>query len=280
MNLIENFTGKNRILNIDTSLILKNPNQPRKIFEESALFELAESIKECGIIQPLTVRKLSDNSYELVAGERRLRAAKLLGLKNVPVIIVNINDNTSALIALIENLQRQDLSFFEEAISYDKLIKEFSYTQEELAGKLGKKQSTIANKLRLLRLSDDIKGRAVEYNLSERHCRALLKLDDEENRIKILNMIISKNMNVLDTEIYIDSLLYQKASKVKKEKRIIPLFKDIRIFTNTVKQAVEIMKKAGVSADSKKKETDEYIEYVIRIDKQNEESVPLAAENS
>jgi len=278
MGLIENFTGKNKIINIDTSLIVKNPNQPRKIFDESALFELAESIKECGIIQPLTVRKLSDN-YELVAGERRLRAAKLLGLKSVPVIAVNIDDNTSALIALIENLQRQDLSFFEEAISYDKLIREFSYTQEELAGKLGKKQSTIANKLRLLRLSDDIKARAVEYNLSERHCRALLKIDNEEMRVKILNLIVSKNMNVLDTEIYIDSLSYQKTKQVKKDKRIIPLFKDIRIFTNTVKQAVEIMKKAGVPADSKKNETDDYIEYVIRIDKQNgaaSQTMPLS----
>ena len=268
MGLIENFTGKNKILNIDTSIIVKNPNQPRKIFDESALFELAESIKECGIIQPLTVRRLSDNVYELVAGERRLRAAKLLGLKTVPAITVNVNDNSSALIALIENLQRQDLSFFEEAISYDKLIREFSYTQDELANKLGKKQSTIANKLRLLRLSDDIKGRAVEYNLSERHCRALLKLDNEETRMKILNMIISKSLNVMETEMYIDSLSYQKSKQNKKEKRIIPLFKDIRIFTNTVKQAVDIMKKAGVPADSQKKETDEYIEYVIRIEKQ------------
>ena len=267
MNLIENFTAKNKILNIETSLILKNPNQPRKIFSEAALFELAESIKECGIIQPLTVRKLPTGYYELVAGERRLRAAKLLSLAAVPAVCVNIDNNTSALIALIENLQRQDLSFFEEAISYDKLIREFSYTQEELAQKLGKKQSTIANKIRLLRLSDDIKSRAVEYNLSERHCRALLKINSEEMRIKILNTIISKNMNVIDTEIYIDSLSFQNATKAKKERRIIPLFKDIRIFTNTVKQAVEIMKKAGVPANSQKKETDEYIEYVIRIDK-------------
>jgi ParB family chromosome partitioning protein len=185
----------------------------------------------------------------------------------VPVIVADMTNNMSALIALIENLQRQDLTYFEEAISYERLIKEFSYTQEELAAKLGKKQSTIANKIRLLRLGDEIKRKAVEYNLSERHCRALLKLDTDEIRNKALNVIISKNMNVLDAELYIDGLISQKTSKDKKERRILPLFKDIRIFTNTVKQAVEMMKKAGVPADSQKSETDEYIEYVIRIDK-------------
>lgn len=267
MNLIETLSTKNRVLSVSVDAIQKNPNQPRKIFEEGALFELAESIRACGIIQPLTVRKLNDNTYELIAGERRLKAARLIGLKEVPVLVMNVNEDASALIALIENLQRKDLTFFEEAVSYDRLIREFAYTQDELALKLGKKQSTIANKLRLLRLGDDIKARAIEYQLSERHCRALLRLEKEELRVKVLNAIIQRNLNVAETEQYIDRLISETASRQKKEKRMIPLFKDIRIFSNTVKQAVEMMNKAGVSADSKKKETEEYIEYVIRIDK-------------
>ena len=170
--------------------------------------------------------------------------------------------------AIIENIQRQDLTFFEEAISYDRLIREFSYTQEELALKLGKKQSTIANKLRLLRLSDEIKALAVEYHFSERHCRALLKIDNEDTRLRLTNLIISKNMTVQETESYIFNLNAKKTMQQKKEKRVLPLFRDIRIFTNTVKQAVDMMNKAGIPAATKKSETENYIEYVIRIDKQ------------
>ncbi len=267
MNLLPKIPQKNRMIRVSADSILKNPHQPRKIFEEAALFELAESIRSCGIIQPLTVRKLNDTTYELIAGERRLKAAKLIGLKEVPVIVMNVNEDASALVALIENLQRADLSFFEEAISYDKLIREFAYTQDELAFKLGKKQSTIANKLRLLRLSDEIKALAVEHQLSERHCRSLLRIEQEELQKKALHQIISKNLNVMETETYVDSLLCEKASKEKKEKRLVPLFRDIRIFSNTLKQAVEMMNKAGVPANSKKNETDDYIEYVVRINK-------------
>lgn len=267
MNLFPKASSKQKLFSVPTDAILKNPHQPRKIFEEGALFELAESIRVCGIIQPLTVRKLNETTYELIAGERRLKAAKLIGLKEVPVIVMNVNEDASALVALIENLQRADLTFFEEAISYDKLIREFAYTQDELAFKLGKKQSTIANKLRLLRLGDEIKALAVEHQLSERHCRSLLRLENEDLQKKALHQIITKNLNVVETEAYVDSLLSEKSSKEKKEKRLIPLFRDIRIFSNTLKQAVEMMNKAGVPADTKKSETDAYIEYVIRIDK-------------
>ena len=267
MGFMEHLTAKNRVITVSVDSVLRNPNQPRKIFEETALIELAESIRSCGIIQPLTVRKLNDNTYELIAGERRLKAARLIGLKEVPALVMNVNEDASALIALIENLQRKDLTFFEEAVSYDKLMREFAYTQDELAFKLGKKQSTIANKLRLLKLSDDIKARAVEFGLSERHCRALLRVESEEQRLKVLNAVLQRNLNVAETEQYIDRLLQEANSREKKEKRMIPLFKDIRIFSNTVKQAVEMMNKAGVNANSKKSETDDYIEYVIRIDK-------------
>lgn len=267
LSLSSSIKPKERIHNIPVDLIERNPNQPRKVFQEAPLFELAESIRVCGIIQPLNVRKISENKYELISGERRLKASKLIGLKTVPAIVMNIEEETSAVIALIENLQREDLSFFEEALAYEKLIQNYSFTQEALAFKLGKSQSAIANKMRLLKLNDDIKAKVVEYNLTERHCRALLKISDEDTRIKVVNTIIAKNMNVTEAENYIEELKRKNIAVEKKERRVIPLFKDIRIFSNTVKQAVDMMKKAGVNADSKKKETDEYIEYFIRIEK-------------
>lgn len=267
LNLANNLKPKERIHNIPIDLIERNPNQPRKLFSEGPLFELAESIRVCGIIQPLNVRKIGENKYELISGERRLKAAKLIGLKTVPAVVMSVEEETSAVIALIENLQREDLSFFEEALAYERLIKNYSFTQDALAFKLGKSQSAIANKMRLLKLSDDIKAKVVEHNLTERHCRALLKIIDEDTRLKVLNMIIAKNLNVAETENYIDELKRKSLATQKKERRIIPLFKDIRIFSNTVKQAVDMMKKAGVNADTKKKETDDYIEYFIRIDK-------------
>ena len=267
LNLTNNLKTKERVVSIPVDMIERNPNQPRKVFEEAPLFELAESIRVCGIIQPLNVRKISEGKYELISGERRLKASKLIGMKTVPAIVMSVEEETSAVIALIENLQREDLSFFEEALAYEKLIKNYAFTQDALAFKLGKSQSAIANKMRLLKLSDDIKAKVVEYKLTERHCRALLKIDNENMRVKVLNTIIAKNMNVTETENFIEELKRKSTAIEKKERRIVPLFKDIRIFTNTVKQAVDMMKKAGVNADSKKKETDDYIEYLIRIEK-------------
>lgn len=267
LNLTNNIKTRERVLNIPVDMIERNPNQPRKVFDEAPLFELAESIRVCGIIQPLNVRKISEGKYELISGERRLKASKLIGMKTVPAIVMTVEEETSAVIALIENLQREDLSFFEEALAYEKLIKSYAFTQDALAFKLGKSQSAIANKMRLLKLSDEIKAKVVEYKLTERHCRALLKIDNENMRVKVLNAIIAKNMNVTETENYVEELKRKNTAIEKKEKRIVPLFKDIRIFSNTVKQAVDMMKKAGVNADSKKKETDDYIEYLIRIEK-------------
>ena len=267
LNLANNIKTKERVLSIPVDMIERNPNQPRKVFDEAPLFELAESIRVCGIIQPLNVRKIAEGKYELISGERRLKASKLIGMKTVPAIVMTVEEETSAVIALIENLQREDLSFFEEALAYEKLIRNYAFTQDALAFKLGKSQSAIANKMRLLKLSDDIKAKVVEYKLTERHCRALLKIDNENMRVKVLNTIIAKNMNVTETENYVEELKRKNTAIEKKEKRVIPLFKDIRIFSNTVKQAVDMMKKAGVNADSKKKETDDYIEYLIRIEK-------------
>ena len=267
INLTAAMKPKERIMDIPVEMIVRNPNQPRKIFEEGPLFELAESIRVCGIIQPLNVRKTDREEYELISGERRLKAARLIGLKTVPAIVMTVEEETSAVIALIENLQREDLSFFEEALAYEKLIQNFSFTQDALAFKLGKSQSAIANKLRLLKLSDEIKAKVVEFKLTERHCRALLKLTDENARLKALAVIIQKGLNVTETEKFVEDFINKNRAARSKEKRIIPLFKDIRIFSNTVKQAVDMMKKAGVNAETKKKETDSYIEYFIRIDK-------------
>lgn len=266
----EPLASKNTLYSIPVDAIRRNPHQPRKIFDEASLFELAESIRSCGVIQPLNVRRIGENTYELISGERRLKASKLIGLKKVPAIIMNIEEERSAVLALIENLQRENLSFFEEAIAYEKLINEFSMTQDELAFKLGKSQSAIANKLRLLRLGKNVKEKAIEHKLTERHCRALLRLPKEETQEKVIKVIIERNLNVTDTERYIDALFEEEKKQTAHKKRIIPLFKDIRIFTNTVTQAVDMMKKAGINTHTKKRETEEFIEYFIRIEKEKD----------
>ncbi len=263
----EPIASKNTLFSIPVDSIKRNPHQPRRIFDEAALFELAESIRSCGVIQPLNVRKIDDDTYELISGERRLKASKLIGLKTVPAIIMNIEEEKSAVIALIENLQRENLSFFEEALAYEKLISNFSLTQDELAFKLGKSQSAVANKLRLLKLSDEIKTKVVENNLTERHCRALMRITNEILQLKAIKTIIEKGLNVTESEKYIDELLLNTKKEKIRNKRVLPLFKDIRIFTNTVNQAVEIMKKAGIETKAKKNETEDFIEYHIVIDK-------------
>ena len=176
--------GKN-IVYIRIENIRPNPYQPRKKFERASLEELCESIKQYGIIQPINVR-ISGSGYELVAGERRLRAAEMAGLREIPAIILDVSDNDSAIMALIENLQREDLTYFEEAEGYQNLLSEHNLTQEELAEKIGKSQSTIANKIRLLRLSPLIKKILIDNSLTERHARALLKLHDEQLQLKVL----------------------------------------------------------------------------------------------
>ena len=190
---------ENTINYIAVDLIQPNIYQPRIVFDEEAIKELAQSIKIYGIIQPLSVRQV-ENGYELIAGERRLRAAKEAGLTEVPAIITNINDTDSAAIALLENLQREDLNFYEEALAYHNLIKVHSYTQDQLSEVIGKKQSTIANKLRILKLNQDIIDSLVENKLTERHARALLKLPDSELQYKILDKVIKEGLNVKKTE--------------------------------------------------------------------------------
>ncbi len=253
-----------------------NPYQPRKQFNKTALEELCESIKQYGVLQPINVRKITSNSYELVAGERRLRAATMAGLKEIPAIVVNIDDNDSAVIALIENLQREDLSYMEEAEGYNNLITEHHFTQEELAQKIGKSQSTIANKIRLLKLPPLVKKILADNNLTERHARALLKLHDEQLQLKVLKHVCEKGMNVKRTEELVERAIqrYTREEGVREgEKKCTRAIKDIRIFVNTIRQAIDLMKKSGVNAKAAQLDRGEYIEFVVRIPKKNSASV-------
>ena len=255
-------------INIDS--IRPNPYQPRKHFNKASLEELCESIKQYGVIQPINVRKITNNHYELVAGERRLRAAALAGLKEIPAIVVNVDDNDSAILALIENLQREDLNYLEEAEGYSNLIMEHKLTQEELARRIGKSQSTIANKIRLLKLSPIIKKILVDNNLTERHARALLKLHDEQLQLKVLRYVCQKGLNVKKTEDIVEKVIERYSRKIslkETEKKISRTVKDIRIFVNTIRQAVNIMKKSGVNAKAAQFDRGDYFEFVVRVPK-------------
>ena len=232
---------------IPVEKIRTNPYQPRKFFEKSLLEDLAASIKEYGVIQPVTVRLINGN-YELVAGERRLRASKLAGLETIPAAVVSVSDCDGAIVAMIENLQRQDLNFLEEAEGFQNLIADYGFTQERLAQKMGKSQSSIANKLRILKLSRTVQKILIENNLTERHARALLKLDSEESQIKALKKIVGDDLTVKKTDELIEQML--STSPLLEEKPRVRLYiKDIRLFTNTIKQAVEIMNLSGIKTE-------------------------------
>ena len=252
-----------KIINVHISEIVPNPSQPRKHFDTAELTSLAKSISQDGIIQPLSVRRIQ-GGFELISGERRLRAAKIAGLNSVPCIIINLDEQRSAVLALIENIQRSDLNFFEEAEAITKLINTYNMTQEEVAVRLGYAQSTVANKLRLLKLTEEERKIIVEGNLSERHARTVLKLDDCEQRKILLMKIIEGGWTVSATEKYIKNLENKNAKKSSYEKRSVML-KDVRLFFNTVNKAVNVMKLAGVKADTKRINHEDYIEYIIKI---------------
>lgn len=271
-NSVQTLRELGKIIDISVNLIRPNPNQPRQYFDSSQLTSLAKSISQDGIIQPLTVRKVN-NYFELISGERRLRAAKLAGLRSVPCIVVDITDERSAVLALIENIQRSDLNFFEEAEAISVLIQEYGMTQEDAAIRLGMAQSTIANKLRLLKLSSIEKKMIISNNLSERHARALLKVNSEEKRSQVLTYIIDNNLTVNAAEKYISSLETEEKIKASYKKRS-PVLRDVKLFFNTVDKAVNVMKLAGVDAQVKKKHHDGLIEYTILIPEDDSKNVP------
>lgn len=257
-----------RITYVKTENISPNPLQPRKIFDQESLKELAASIDKYGIIQPLTVRRRGRDCYELIAGERRLRAAKTLRLSKVPCIVLEVDKSDSSIIALIENLHRRDLDFIEEAEGIYHLINTFGLSQEETAKKLGKSQSAIANKLRILRLGGELLYIIRDAGLTERHARALLRLEDNQSRIMVLEKIINDGMNVARTEEYIDMLL-SKSDEQEKLPAPKPIYvlKDVRLFLNTVSRGMTMMKESGIKAEYGKSETDTDIILTIKIPK-------------
>ncbi len=264
-----------KIIYLPADSILPNPAQPRKHFDSAGLKELAVSIKKYGILQPLTVHRRGE-CYELVAGERRLRAAKLAGEKNVPCIVLEADLQDMALLALIENLHRRDLDFIEEAEGIGKLIKAYGLSQEEAARKLGKSQPAIANKLRILRLSKDVLYLIREYGLSERHARALLRLNSEEERMAAVKEIITRGLNVAQTEEYIEKLLIKKvAEPPKKAAQPMYVLKDVRLFLNTVNRGMNMMQQSGIDARCGKDETETDIILTIRIPKEQQKSALL-----
>ncbi len=251
-----------KVVSLPLVSIFPNPAQPRKHFDSISLEELTASIEEFGVLQPISVRKIR-SGYEIIAGERRFRAAECAGLDTIPAIIMNIDEKKSALLALLENLQRDDLTFFEIAESYQNLIRTQGMTQEEIAQKLGKSQSTIANKLRLLRLYPRTKRLILDYSLSERHARALLHLTDEETQISAVRLINDKKLNVSQTEELIKKML--KTSPEKAQTIKFKTVQDIRVFTNTIRHALDIMRDGGVEADMETNSFDWGIEYVIKV---------------
>lgn len=270
-----NHQEKKKLVLLDADHIRANPAQPRREFEASRLEELAESIRQNGLLQPITVRKTQDGVYELIAGERRLRACRLAGLRQIPCILMGVDARQSAILAMLENLQRHDLGVFEEAEGLRRLVEEWGVTQEEAAARLGKSQSSVANKLRLLRLNEAERKAITEGGLTERHARALLRLAEGENRMEALKMILARGLNVAQTETYISQLL--ESREAAKPKRTV-LVRDVRIFLNTIRHAVDLMKQNGITAQTLQRESEEYVEYTVRIPKGEvrKESAPAA----
>lgn len=258
-----NNSDKLRVVNLPMSMIKPNPYQPRKHFDMTSLRELSASIEEFGVIQPISVRRV-DDGFEIIAGERRFRAAENIGLTEIPAIIMNADEHKSALMALLENLQREDLCFFEIAEGYQKLIREQGMTQDDLARKLGKSQSTVANKLRLLRLSPRVKKIIRDFSLSERHARALLNIPDEDRQLAAVQTICRERLNVQQSEELVKKIMSQPVEPPQPKVKT-PTSKDVRIFTNTLKKALDIMRENGVCADMQKTDREWGVEYLIKV---------------
>ena len=245
-----------------------SPMQPRKNFPDGELQELSESIAQYGVLNPLTVR-LRDGRYELVAGERRLRAARLAGLCDVPCILLDVSLEDASLIALVENLQRRDLDFIEEANGLSQLIKLFGMSQEEAARRIGKSQSAVANKLRLLKLPDDVLRSLRDNGLTERHGRALLRLQDENMQRAALEYMIYHDLNFAAADAYIEALLREPEEKVDPKRTFI--MKDVRVFVNTILHGLDLMKQGGIAAGMKREETENELILTISIPKNKAE---------
>lgn len=263
---------KGMIFMLKTDDIIPNPAQPRRYFTEEAILRLADSIRIHGIIQPLCVRLPNNDStvYELVAGERRLRAAKRLGMECVPCILVEADSEESAHMAIVENIQREDLNMFEEAEAISKLMSIHCLTQEKIAEKLSCSQSYVANKLRLLRLDRDERESILDAALSERHARALLRIKDPETRKSAMKTVVRREMNVATTEEYIEKLIEaekKERQREKAEKNTRLIIKDVKILYNTIDRAVETVRLSGIDVQTLRRENAKDTEIVIKIPK-------------
>lgn len=258
----------NHVVLLSVSEIAPSPYQPRKVFDPRGIHELAESIQQNGLLQPITVRQIGQSRYELIAGERRLKACQYLQQEKIRAIIEECDDEKSATFALIENLQRKDLNYFEEATGIHQFMKQCSLTQAQAAQQLGKAQSTVANKLRLLNFSQPIREMMLKAGLTERHARALLKLPNEEAVQHAIEYIVKEKFNVGDTEKYVAALLQPTEEEHPKATRLF-IVKDLRIFMNTISKAISTMKMAGIEVDAKKEENEQYISYTMKIPKKS-----------
>lgn len=255
------------VIQLPVKQIQPNRYQPRSVFNEEKIEELAKTINTHGIIQPIVVRKIETDSYEIIAGERRWRAVQLLGWENVSAIIRDMNDTQTASVALIENLQREELTVIEEAMAYAKLLELQELTQEALAQRLGKNQSTIANKLRLLKLPEPVQEALLQKLITERHARALIKLKDETLQLRLLQDIIEHDLNVKQTEERIDNINNAKEKPKKRKPKLKGINKDIRIAMNTIRQSLTMVSDTGIDIESDEQDLDEYYQITIKIPK-------------
>lgn len=262
-NVVEE--DRDEVKKIPVSQIIPNRFQPRTVFNDEKIEELSRTIHTHGIIQPIVVRQYDDEQFEIIAGERRYRAVQKLGWDTVPAIVKNLNDTETASVALIENLQREELSPIEEAIAYGKLLELHDLTQEALAQRLGKGQSTVANKLRLLKLPEEIQSAVLDKLITERHARALIPLKNAEKQIQLLQEIIEKSLNVKQTEDRVVKMQEGTTQKPKPKRKAFS--KDMRIAVNTIRQSLSMVSDSGINLDSEEEEHEEFYQFTIRIPK-------------
>lgn len=255
------------VTQMDIEKIVPNQYQPRVVFDEERISELAQTLKTHGMIQPIVVRKKDDEQYELIAGERRFRAAQMLEWKTVPAIIRDMSDTETASVALIENIQRENLSVIEEANAYVQLLEMHELTQEALAQRLGKSQSTIANRIRLLSLPDEVQGALMNKDISERHARALLKLPDDESKLHFLKIIIEQTLTVRETDDLIKKHLQGDKKKKKPKAKTQFVSKDIRIATNTIRRSLDLIEKTGIDVETEEEDLGDYYQITIKVKK-------------
>jgi len=258
-----------KIEQIDINSISPNKYQPRSIFSEEKIEELARTIHTHGVIQPIVIRRTGDNSYEIIAGERRYRAMVSLNWEKVPAIVRNLDDKETASIALIENLQREELTSIEEAYAYEKLLELHELTQEALAQRLGKGQSTVANKLRLLKLPEEVKNAILEKRITERHARALIPLKEEQLQILMLNELIESQLNVKQLENRVRETLNpeKEVEKKKSPPKRKSVSRDVRIALNTIKQSLSLVAKSGINVETEEEDSEDFYTIVVKIPK-------------